>query len=784
MNKIRLWLLWLALLMVFTLGAANPVKVEVEDSESDRWTMILSRWESELNRSLQILKDYRMLLASTTDNFDRLVEDTDRQIEALKFMLNFCLPQDVFEVTLRCQEIDELHSRYDREYQHIEKLRHTISTLQGHARKLQNELLAQSSTRFNENQMLQLQLCLINCEQLETQLARLDKKLASYEKNPIRERLDRLVEESNRYRAKALDEVFFSAQRDYFTTLPASYGSLRFWWLTMFDRLVLAKDIKMAVPLRNCAIVFLSVFLFAFIVGPRFLYPWLVRQVKFPDKYSKSRTFVIAWMLLSLVGSLLICRQILPGNFKSPLFQLAQCFSGTAFLMLSLAFRLDRPMMRRCMWLYTPLLIQNLVAVLLYMMLTSYTPLLLLVVPFNVLIFIVTLWLLRRTDYPVFDTIIGYVTLAVIAVETYFALVGYLYIGFTMMMIGYVMLAQCQTAVAASEVVIRSVRARPERLIVNTVLYRLIIPLLWLWMLRNCFKLVAVTYHLEDFMSDIAVRPIQLRDVMSFSLTGVLTAVLSFMAINFLISLAKQIVEKVYQESARSGKVPSFVTLGTYIAWGVYVVFLLLLFNVQYSSILVVLGGLSVGFGFALKELLENFISGIILLVGQQVRPGDEIEFDGTYAKVRKVSFRATMIETFDGSTITLPNSQVLSKDFRNWTRHDRRMRRDVAVGVSYRENPDRVRELLLLAAAETRGVHATPAPEVYCINFGASSVDFVLRVWLTIGQQNDVTSALRETIFRLFNENGIEIPYSQLDIHIRNSTDAVPVQLTSAENN
>lgn len=106
--------------------------------------------------------------------------------------------------------------------------------------------------------------------------------------------------------------------------------------------------------------------------------------------------------------------------------------------------------------------------------------------------------------------------------------------------------------------------------------------------------------------------------------------------------------------------------------------FVLLILEVKYSSLLVILGGFSVGFGFALKEVLENFISGIILLVGQQVRPGDEIEFDGLYAKVKAVSFRATVIETFDGSVITLPNTNVLSKDFRNWTRRGSRMRRDL----------------------------------------------------------------------------------------------------------
>ena len=219
----------------------------------------------------------------------------------------------------------------------------------------------------------------------------------------------------------------------------------------------------------------------------------------------------------------------------------------------------------------------------------------------------------------------------------------------------------------------------------------------------------------------------------------------------------------------------SFVTLGNYIVWALFAVFVLLVLEVQYSSVLVILGGFSVGFGFALKEVLENFISGIILLVGQQVRPGDEIEFDGIYAKVRAVSFRATAIETFDGSVITLPNTNVLSKDFRNWTRMGSRMRRDLHIGVAYGSDLKLVRQTLLDAAAALPSIYKQPAPEVYCSEFQDSAIDFMLRVWVRTGAQVIVLSALREKVAELFDERGISIPFDQLDVRLVKVSPNIP---------
>ena len=298
-------------------------------------------------------------------------------------------------------------------------------------------------------------------------------------------------------------------------------------------------------------------------------------------------------------------------------------------------------------------------------------------------------------------------------------------------------------------------------------LYHLVLPLLWLAGAGVIVSNISITYHLKGWLEHWVDKDIKIHNLLSFSMNDVLTIVIVLLVLIFLISLAKLIIFNIYKNSKDLGMVSSFVTLGTYIAWTLFVIFVLLICQVQYSSLLVILGGFSVGIGFALKEVLENFISGIILLIGQQVRPGDEIEFDGIYARVNTVSFRATVIETFDGSIITLPNTNVLSKDFRNWTRKGWRMRRDFHVGVSYDADLKLVRRTMLEAAAATPAVFTSPEPEVYCTELNDSSIDFVLRFWLRAGEQTSVMSQLRENVVMLFRERGIEIPFNQLDVTV-----------------
>ncbi len=716
---------------------------------------------------MQLLEKYQIEFGRSTDHYEQFQAETRSRMEELRFLLNFCMSQDVFEMTLRCQQIHDLYTAYRARHQRIIKFRDGMIRLADHLKELKTELTRIEQRREHFANPELLTDCAQKYAELEKNVNWISSSLQGHADPTLYHQLQALYEESDKIRGNTIDQVFFSRQTSYFDLLPLARVILQYWYWTLLDTTQAVLRYAYFPVIRNFLLVFLPLLLAALITGPRYLYPWMLRQVRFPDKYSKSKMFVFAWMLLCLALAFGAGRFLQPENLQSFMYQISQFLCAGALLMLSLGFRMERSQMRRCILLYTPLMLQSAAALLLYGLLTPYQPLMLLTVPINMLVIIATLLLLRRGGYPKFDVVLVIIALCITVLETALAMHGLLYIGFTMMLIGYVLLAQFQAAVAASEIIYRTVKSRPERSILNLTLLRLGIPLIWLGVLRAMVGNVAVTYHLESFLEYWTQNDIRVRDLFSFTLGDLYTVVIALFVLAFLISLSKLLIRKFYPESAEFGTVPSFITLGTYIAWACYVLFVLLILNVQYASILVILGGLSMGMGFALKEVLENFISGIILLVGQQVRPGDEIEFDGTYAKVHKVSFRATVIETFDGSVITLPNTQVLSKDFRNWTRRDRRMRRDLVVGVDYASDPGLVRKLLLQAAAETTSIYRYPAPEVFCSDFGDSAVDFTLRVWLEAGESVRICSNLRERIFTLFRENGIIIPFPQLDVHL-----------------
>jgi potassium efflux system protein len=214
----------------------------------------------------------------------------------------------------------------------------------------------------------------------------------------------------------------------------------------------------------------------------------------------------------------------------------------------------------------------------------------------------------------------------------------------------------------------------------------------------------------------------------------------------------------------------SLMRLGIYCLWLLFGVVALHLVGVNLSNMAVIAGGLSVGIGFGLQNLINNFVSGIILLFDRSLRPGDIIQLDTVWAVVRSVNIRNTEVETFENATILIPNSELISNRLTNWThKADRRIRRDILVGVAYGSDVARVHAVLLEAAEEHPAVLSEPAPQVIFQAFGASSLDFILRVWVRhISLAITTLSELHMAIAEKFREAGIEIAFPQLDIHVR----------------
>ena len=187
------------------------------------------------------------------------------------------------------------------------------------------------------------------------------------------------------------------------------------------------------------------------------------------------------------------------------------------------------------------------------------------------------------------------------------------------------------------------------------------------------------------------------------------------------------------------------------------------------ASIAIVAGALSVGIGFGLQSIVNNFVSGLILLVERPIRAGDWIAVGSEEGTVKRISVRATEIETFERASVIIPNSSLISGTVKNMYLRDVTGRITIPVGVGYGSDPAAVREILIACAREHRLVLSEPAPFVLFMDFGASSLDFELRCFLAdISNGLVVRSDLRFAILERLRAAKIEIPFPQRDVTIR----------------
>jgi small-conductance mechanosensitive channel len=192
--------------------------------------------------------------------------------------------------------------------------------------------------------------------------------------------------------------------------------------------------------------------------------------------------------------------------------------------------------------------------------------------------------------------------------------------------------------------------------------------------------------------------------------------------------------------------------------------------GIDLTTLNILAGAVGIGVGFGLQNIANNFISGIIILFEQPIKVGDRIEVADVEGDVIEIGTRATTVLTNDHIAIIVPNSKFISENVVNWSHVEHRVRFRIPVSVSYNSDVNLVEKLLLEAADESANVLREPKPSVRFLEFGDSGLQFELRAWSTtlLHRKGQLTSELNFAILKKFREHGVEIPYPQRDIHIR----------------
>jgi len=260
---------------------------------------------------------------------------------------------------------------------------------------------------------------------------------------------------------------------------------------------------------------------------------------------------------------------------------------------------------------------------------------------------------------------------------------------------------------------------------------------------------------------------ISLGDVVAF-LVGVLLAFYVARTVRFVLN-EEVMVRLPWPTGAKS-------TTATLVYYAVLLAGLMLALTaagIQTTQFAIIAGALGVGIGFGLQTVVNNFVSGLILMFERPIQPGDIIDVESLQGRVLAIGLRATRIRTWDGAEVVVPNGTLLSGNLINWTLSDSNRRIDVNVGVAYGTNVRRVLEVLTEVARRQPLAMKDPEPVATFNGFGDSSLDFTMRFWI-----RDANTALTARsgayveVCEALEIEGIEIPFPQRDLHLR-SVDA-----------
>ncbi len=370
-----------------------------------------------------------------------------------------------------------------------------------------------------------------------------------------------------------------------------------------------------------------------------------------------------------------------------------------------------------------------------------------------------------------FSIIIGYYTLGIFLFDnTVWAIYR-----FFLFYAAYVILDGFNELMINSDYVlkIKSIKKNKDEILswVNT-LIRLILVY---YFFKEVFSLFRIEDQAGDFLTSLWTFKISPGEL-EFTIGNIVTLIVTLWISNLLSKIISTVLEQdVLQKFRFKRGVPKTIsTLAKYTVLTIGFLVAIAAAGMELKSFTIILGALGVGIGFGLQDIINNFISGLILLFERPIQVGDTVQVDQLWGTVKNIGIRSSLIRAFDGSEVIVPNSMLISRQVTNWTLSDQKRRLEIEVGVEYGTDLNKVMKILVDCAKKHKSVMDDPAPSAWFSGFGDNSINFRLVFWHPeFDGSLTVKSEVALAIFDAFTKENITIPFPQQDVYIKEQPDS-----------
>ena len=534
---------------------------------------------------------------------------------------------------------------------------------------------------------------------------------------------------------------------------------------------------------------FLFIFMAVYILGALLL-SWLIIKLipkrllsrSSYKKFLKKRSCIIICVAAAVFGiATFIISNVVNHNFISMATRLLSEYAWLiAVITLSIIIRMDGETVKSGIKLYVPVLVVGFVV---FFFRIVFLPSTVVNLIFPALLLLCSIWQLiinrrHNSEVPRSDVFYSWISLIVMVTSTVMAWIGYTLMSVQVLIWWIMQLTLIQTITVIYDLL----HSYENKYIVKNTdirntwfydaVYKMVIPIAATFSVALSIYWAARVFDLTQWCERIfRYKFVDQPGLIVLSLERILFCVALGFVFHYLIYLCVEGYQlwKMYKTGSDKKAVSLSMNIIKYIGWGIFIYIALVTLQVSRTGITFILTGLSTGIGFAMKDTLENLFYGLSLMNGR-VKIGDVIECDGVRGKVSNINYQSTLVETIDGSVIAFLNSQLFTKNFKNMTRNHGYEMAKITVGVAYGSKVDQVREMIINRISQLDCYDEGKGIQVLFQNFGESSVDLLVIVWVRVKSQAADIALIKENIYGVLNENGIEIPFPQADLHIRSN--------------